>query len=140
MTFQIQENVATYQEYEDLCRAVGWENGINFKVAPKALAGSIYGVTVKHEERTVGMGRIVGDGAMYFYIQDVAVHPEFQRQGIGRQIISHLLNYIESHADGPVFVGLFATDQAVRLYETFGFSPGDMQGMFQVVIGVAENP
>ena len=85
------------------------------------------------DDRVVGMGRLVGDGHMYFYIQDVAVDPTHQGQGIGQQIIDSLLEHIREVAPGPVFVGLFATDAALPLYERNGFSRGDMQGMFRIV-------
>lgn len=29
------------------------------------------------------MGRVVGDGAFFFYVQDVAVHPQHRRRGLG---------------------------------------------------------
>jgi len=47
-----------------------------------SLAHSVYGVVVVHADQVIGMGRIVGDGFMYFYIQDVAVLPEFQGYGM----------------------------------------------------------
>ena len=53
----------------------------------------------------VGMGRIVGDGAIYFYIQDVAVKPEHQGRGVGRQIMEHLLAYLQAQAPPKAFSG-----------------------------------
>jgi ribosomal protein S18 acetylase RimI-like enzyme len=79
------------------------------------------------------MGRVVGDGVMYFYIQDVAVDPAWQGRGIGQRIVEALLDHIRTSVTGPVFVGLFATDAALPLYERNGFSRGDMTGMFRIV-------
>ncbi len=81
------------------------------------------------------MGRIVGDGHMYFYIQDVAVLPEFQGHGIGDAIINQLLQYIRSHCCSSAFVGLFASHGNDTFYERYGFknhAPG-MTGMFKVM-------
>jgi hypothetical protein len=48
-------------------------------------------------------------------------------------IVEALLQHIRASATGPVFVGLFATEAALPLYERNGFSHGDMAGMFQVL-------
>ena len=42
------------------------------------------------------MGRVVGDGAVVCYIQDLIVIPQVQAQGIGSQIIQKLKAYVES--------------------------------------------
>ena len=53
---------------------------MNFEVAEISLQNSIYCITVKDNNQIIGMGRIVGDGAIYFYIQDIVVHPEYQKE------------------------------------------------------------
>lgn len=45
--------------------------------------------------KIIGMGRIIGDGARIFYIQDVVIHPNFQGKGIGTTIMEKLIAYIE---------------------------------------------
>lgn len=130
----ILERLTTLDEYRTLCTAVGWERAINFDVALKSLSRSLYGVVAVDDEKPVGMGRIVGDGAMYFYLQDIAVDPAYQGQGIGARIMDHLMQYVREQANGPVFVGLFSTPMAETLYERYGFRRGDMAGMFQVVV------
>lgn len=67
----------TLDEYVTLCSSVGWKEYMNFDVAEASLAHSVYSVMVKDRNEVIGMGRIVGDGAIYFYIQDVVVRPSF---------------------------------------------------------------
>ncbi len=55
------------------------------------------------------MGRVVGDGAVYFYIQDIVVHPEHQGKGIGENIMSALMTYLQENAPDKAFIGLFAS-------------------------------
>ncbi|MNH34095.1 Acetyltransferase (GNAT) family protein [compost metagenome] len=72
---------------------------------------------------------------MYYYIQDVAVLPEYQSKGIGRMLIEKLLAFIRSSCKGAPFVGLFAAHGKDEFYKQFGFkdqSPG-MTGMFMVM-------
>jgi ribosomal protein S18 acetylase RimI-like enzyme len=110
---------------------VGWEHAFNWAVLRESLEGSLFGVVALDGDQVIGMGRLVGDGAMYFYIQDVTVHPDYQRRGIGQQILDALLEHTRQYA--PAFVGLFATDDAREWYARNGLSSGDLTGMSCVV-------
>lgn len=129
----IERRVPTPEEHRRLAEAVGWTHGFHWPSVPSSLERSLFGVVAMAGGEAVAMGRVVGDGALYFYIQDVAVDPDWQGQGIGRRIVEALLEHIRDIASGPAFVGLFATDDAIRLYESHGFTKGDMTGMFRVI-------
>lgn len=132
---QIIERIPTMEEYRRLCVSVDWENGINFEIAPQSLPKSLFGVVAEVDDKAIGMERIVGDDVMYFYCQDIVVEPDYQRQGIGRQLVEYLLGYIKSRAHGPVFVGLFSTNMAKPLYESFGFKvDSHVEGMYHIVV------
>lgn len=130
---RIEHRRPTPAEHRHLAERVGWGHAFNWDALPASLDASLFGVMAFAGDKPVGMGRIVGDGAMYAYIQDVAVDPDYQGQGIGQRIVAALLDHIRASASGPVFVGLFATDAALPLYERHGFTRGDMTGMFQVI-------
>lgn len=40
-----------------------------------------------HGDRLVGIARSVTDFAFCCYLSDLAIHPEFQRQGIGKELV-----------------------------------------------------
>lgn len=133
--FKIKNNIPTLEEYKYLCESVGWTNYMNFEVAETSLKNSIYCITVKDNEEIVGMGRIVGDGAIYFYIQDIVVHPDYQKKGIGNEIMNLLVEYLKTYAPDKAFVGLFASHGKETFYERYdfkNFSP-NMTGMFTVI-------
>ncbi|MGO4501176.1 GNAT family N-acetyltransferase, partial [Paenibacillus sp. 2RAB27] len=65
----ILKRVPTISEYIKLCCAVGWEDYMNFEVAEESLNQSLFGVIVQYQGEVVGMGRVIGDGRIYFYIQ-----------------------------------------------------------------------
>jgi ribosomal protein S18 acetylase RimI-like enzyme len=71
--------------------------------------------------RTVGMGRVIGDGGWYFHIVDMAVLPDHQRRGIGDAILRELVNRIRSSAPNEPYVTLLADAPGRRLYERHGF-------------------
>jgi len=108
---------------------------MNFDVAEEAIANSLYAVVIEHNGETVGMGRIVGDGKIYFYIQDIVVSPEHQNQGLGKKILENFCEYLKANAPQKSFVGLFAAAGKAPFYERFEFadySP-NMTGMFRVI-------
>ncbi len=49
-----------------------------------AVAASLHTVTAWDGDHLVGLARVVGDGLTIAYLQDILVHPEYQRRGIGR--------------------------------------------------------
>ncbi len=79
-----------------------------------------YGVHILYEGVTVGMGRIVGDGALNFEIVDVAVDPAHQGKGLGRQIVQKIVTWLDNNAFKGAYVSLVA--DVPELYAKFGFS------------------
>lgn len=98
----------------------------------KALPNSCYGVHVVIEGTPVGMGRIVGDGALNLDIVDVAVDPLHQGKGLGRKIMEHLVGWLDQHASKGAYVTLMA--DVPELYEKFGFKSvrPESEGMARV--------
>ena len=133
MKYKIENRIPTLTEYRQLCESVGWGHVMNFDVAESALENSVTGFTVRLENgRAIAMGRIVGDGAIYFYIQDVVVNPDYQKQGIGTAILSSLFDYLKENAPSKSFVGLFSTPHAVEFYKKFTLEKRDLVGLFTV--------
>lgn len=89
--------------------------------AEVGLPNSWFAVTVLHDGDAIGMGRIIGDGGCFFQIVDIAVLPDFQGQGLGRQIVAALMQHFETHAPEAAFLSLLADGEAHRLYAEFGF-------------------
>ena len=130
---RIEPRVPTSEEHRRLAERVGWAHAFHWPSVPASLDGSLFGVVAMAGDEPVGMGRLVGDGAHFFYVQDVAVDPDWQGRGIGQRMVDALLAHIREVCTGPVFVGLFASGEAIRLYERNGFTTGDMTGMFRLV-------
>ena len=108
MKYSIETRIPKIEEYKLLCESVGWGDVINFEAAKIGLKQSITGVVVFNENsEVIGMGRMVGDGAIYFYIQDVVVVPKYQKSGIGTEILNKLCEYIKTTAPEKSFIGLF---------------------------------
>ena len=94
MDFQIREYVCYKQdEVLTLYESVGWTGyTCRFEIMEHAFAKSlkIYGAYV--QDKLVGLVRAVGDGVTIVYIQDLLVHPSYQRMGIGKALMGRILD------------------------------------------------
>jgi len=130
--YRLLERPPTIAEYRSLIGAVGWAEGTNFDDADAALAHSLYHVVAVHEEAVIGMARVVGDGAMFFYIQDVVVAPAHQGRGVGALLLERVMGYLKDAAPEKAFIGLFAAEGTLPYYERFGFAVKPiLTGMFR---------
>ena len=83
----------------------------------------------------MGIGRIVGDGALFFEVVDIAVVPEHKGKGLGARIMGALMSFLRSNARPGAFVGLVADPGVSAFYERYGFvvRPAESPGMSQVI-------
>jgi len=119
--FIIERRSPTIKEFETLIEAVGWAGYTNVEALPKSLAGSLFCVVAVKKQRVVGMGRLVGDGARFIYIQDMMVLPKEQKHGIGTAIMDHLMDYVNQCAPRKVYVHLFTDKKTADFYRRYGF-------------------
>jgi GNAT superfamily N-acetyltransferase len=119
--------------YANLRAAVGWD-----ALAPEAvetgLRNALYSVAVYDGDQLIGCGRVVGDGGLYFYLQDIIVLPEYQGRGVGHGIMKRVMGYLEENARKNAFVGLMAAVGVKDFYHRYGFRrrPDDRPGMFRI--------
>ena len=57
----------------------------------RIISGSTAYITARDSGKLVGYGRIITDGATLAYINNMAVNPDYQRQGIGQTILKTLI-------------------------------------------------
>ncbi|MDF2590044.1 MAG: family acetyltransferase [Anaerocolumna sp.] len=125
------ENQVTAEELLYLQESVGFGKA-NLLQSEKALKNSLYCISAKVDGKTAGMGRVIGDGARIFYLQDVFIAPDYQRMGIGTEIMTHLLNYIKANAieHAHTTIGLMSAKGKENFYLKFGFRvrPNEKEG------------
>lgn len=120
--FALVENQLSANDFIRLKIATGFRNRPIDQVE-RALKNDLLDVVAIVNNEVVGMGRLVGDGVMYWYLQEVIVLPEYQGKGIGTGIVNYLLEYIKKHTEDETFtsVGLTAAEGKTSFYERFGF-------------------
>lgn len=119
---QINPAVSDVEQICDLLEKAGMRKR-NPVLVRKSLDRSDSVVVAVHNDTVVGMGRLVGDGAYYATIWDVAVLPEYRRRGIGSDIVRALLT--EAHMQGLYMVCLVVSFEKSQFYETLGFESFD---------------
>ena len=95
---------------------VGWSRPANEEELREVLeAGPAVGAW--DGERLVGFVRALSDGHLAAYVEDVMVHKDYRRSGVGERIMSRLLGEIRQSAN----VSLFCEQPVARFYERNGF-------------------
>lgn len=130
----IEHRPPTLAEYRELRSLAGWWP-TDEQATARALENALFSVVVTEQDVVIGCGRIVGDGGLYFYIQDLIVHPACRRQGWGTALMRELMGYITAHAKSGALIGLMAAEGLEKFYERFGFRALDRNapGMYQVI-------
>lgn len=117
----LEENNLTYEEFIKIIETVGWKKTTKRQMEI-ALKNSL---TVKYviDGNTVGMARAVTDYGYMSLIADVIVMPEYQGQGIGKLMVTNLLNRIKDSLEPgeESLVELLAAPGKTAFYEKFGF-------------------
>ena len=102
----------------DLRQAVGW-NRMERDLADPRLRNAFH-LCAWDGERLIGYAAVVSNGVTDAYIQDVMVHPDCQKQGVGTQLMERVLARLK--AEGLYMVSVIYGDEALRpFYEKFGF-------------------
>ena len=108
--------------YLELRKAVGFKP-LSRTQAKKALEHSLYIVCAYMDAQIVGMGRLVGDGAVICYIQDLMIHPDFQHYGIGSVLIEDIIRYVEGLCEEgtEIMLDLMCAVGREPFYQKHGF-------------------
>lgn len=119
-SYTVAHEIPASEEYIGLRLAAGLSPK-TAEAAEKGLPNSLFAVSMRTKSKLIGMGRVVGDGGCNFEVVDIAVHPDFQRQGLGSKIMQAVMAYLRENAPTSAYVSLIADRGAPALYRRFGF-------------------
>ena len=118
-----------YNETEilNLYESVGWisytKNPLMLK---NAYDNSLCILGAYEGDILAGIIRVVGDGHSVIFIQDIIVHPDFQRKGIGTELMNEvLLKYNNVY---QTILMTDDTDKTNSFYDSLGFIPAGKFG------------
>lgn len=120
MTIGIVPRQPTTAEFAAVTAAVG------FKPHPEeaislGLANSFCCVCAIAAGSVIGVGRVVGDGALHFYLTGIMVIPTYQRRGVGSRIVEALLDRVRQVPYANTLVEALPLPGLEAFYSRFGF-------------------
>ena len=120
------ENVP-FEKILELYRIVNWSNYSDDPESLKKAFEYSTSVTIAMEDQEiVGLVRSISDKVSIHYLQDILVHPDHQRKGIGRKLFERTLDRYKE-----VRTHMLLTDDEEKqraFYESLGFkNTGDLK-------------
>ena len=118
----LKKNTLDLETYLSLRKAVGWKQ-LSENQAKRALDNCLYNVVAYVDDKPVAMGRVVGDGAVICYVQDLIVLPEYQGMKIGTKLIENIKEFVTEikEEDTEIMLCLMCAKGRERFYEGLGF-------------------
>lgn len=97
-----------------LAAPLGHKDPSDLKIA---FSNSMFNCFVYDSGKLIAVGRALADGRDCSYICDVAVHPDYQGLGIGKQVVSKLVDLSKDHKK----IILYAAPGKEPFYRKLGF-------------------
>ena len=118
ITYKI-DKIFQEKELKDLFSSVNWLSANYADRLVKALQNSETVISAWDDEKLVGLINAIDDGELTAYAHYLLVNPEYQKMGIGRELIERLKKKYE----GYLYLILIAENKDVQqFYEKMGFT------------------
>ena len=127
---ELRQDCVDVDTYLKLRKSVGWKE-LSRTQAQRALDGSLCTMCVFLANQPIGMGRLVGDGSVICYIQDLIIHPHAQGMGVGKLLMESLISYVESMTEPgtEMMLDLMCAKGREEFYKQFGFLARPTEGL-----------
>jgi GNAT superfamily N-acetyltransferase len=106
-----------YLEVHELRLAVGWPSDPERQ--RKEIENCYANFSVRLNGRLVGYLNVISDGVSDALLNNLIVHPDYQRQGIGKSLLETAVK--ELSKDGVMFFNLVFKEELVPFYKKCGF-------------------
>jgi len=144
MTLHIKTQLPSAEGFAQLRRETDW-GAITSAQAKASLSASQCGVSLYSAAQPantsaeligaelIGMARVIGDGVLNLYIQDVIITKAYRGQGYGAKLLGALIAQLQQDYPEDCTIGLMAATGQAPFYARFGFearpSPSTDAGM-----------
>lgn len=118
------------EQIQELYSSVGWQHRECYEIK-RSLEGSFLVASAWLNEILVGLARATGDGVYSATIWDLAVSPDYQKQGIGKLLLKSMLTKLKDY-DIPL-ITLYSELDKKNFYSKLGFECGSNKiiGMYK---------
>ena len=105
--------------HEFLSKESYWAKGRDIEIVKRSIENSLcFGVYLNNKQ--IGFARVISDYAVFAWLLDVFILPDFRGKGYSKRLISAIMAH--EKLQSVVRWGL-GTDDAHGLYSQFGFTP-----------------
>ena len=121
MTIHYKDNTPiSIDSLTQLYQSVGWRNYYNDPtIMNQLLPGSWHYISAWEDDQLVGLIRTISDGCYILYIQDILVHPDYQRQAIGTSLMKQMLERAKDMQQ--IILTTDDTERTIQFYQSLGF-------------------
>ena len=116
MKYIINKSVSA-KSIADLRQSVGWNR--MEAVFNNPLMTSYLHISVHDKDKLIGYIDSVSNGLTDAYIQDLMVHPDYQCQGIGTELMNRMIALLKER--GIFMISVIYEESLKPFYEKFGF-------------------
>ena len=111
----------TPQEYLNMRKAVGWRLFAPEEAEEGLKHSCVW--CIRDQGRPAALGRVIWDHGYVMYVADIIVIPEYQGQGLGREIMEQITAFARSQLKPGyrIMVSRLAAKGKEQFYEKFGF-------------------
>jgi GNAT superfamily N-acetyltransferase len=133
VTYQLVDSI-DYEQVSELLAKVDWPARQQSKLETALQNSYMLATLVSHlpqeSPALIGMARVVSDGAFNAQLWDVIVDPSFQGVGLGRQLVSEVVQSLLK--EDICNIVTFAEKSGTKFYQKLGFQsdPDNVKGMF----------
>lgn len=144
MAIEYIDKAPTLEEYKEMRRAVNFMV-LSDRIASNALNNAFHITTVRDNGKAIGMIRVLSDGSYANFITDVIVIPEYQKRGIGTEMVRRTVDFMKSTLQPGETIVLYLMSAIGKesFYKQFGFRerPNEVwgAGMSQWITKSMEN-
>jgi len=79
-------------DHLNILYASAWPNHSN-QTFEEELSHALFYVCAYNNSQLIGFVKVIGDGTIHGFILEPTVHPDFQRKGIGSELLAHVENH-----------------------------------------------
>lgn len=115
-----------------LYNSVGWTSYTDHpEIMTKLLPGALSYISAWDGDDLIGLVRTIGDGCYILYIQDLLVHPDYQRRGIGSDLIHQILD--DAKDMRQIILTTDSSEKTAHFYRSVGLVPMNEAGVVSFI-------
>jgi ribosomal protein S18 acetylase RimI-like enzyme len=121
MNHQVELNTPpSSHEYNLLRKQIGWAE-VDDDLTQTSLGNSSFTICIRDDSGLIGMARIISDRALFYYVQDVIVTPNYQGRGYGHILMTHIESYLSENAQKGATVALLSVAGKEAFYSRYSY-------------------